>query len=334
MRLKQSLIILLALAVLGGCATTSVPTEDNQRLQNLQAELERLLQDTELVERVPLAVADAERAARRARSDEVTGAERTHRMAIAEKRIEIARAESYRVEAEQAAEAIDQTITALRLNASRLEVAQARAEAEQARLSSVATQEEIQRTRQQAMSAAERAEAAAERERMAREEAEAARRLSEAQATEIALARREAELASEAAESLRRRLELMALRETDRGMVITLGDVLFATGETRLANDAQSNLADVVELLQSEPDKKVRIEGHTDSTGNESVNLRISQQRADAVKAELVNLGVEPGRIDAVGMGEDFPIASNDTGEGRSQNRRVDVILLEDEPSP
>ena len=319
------------IAVLTGCAATSVPTEDNQRLQNLTAELERLLQDTEINERVPLAVADAERAVRQTQSSDITASELTHRIAIAEKRIEIARAQAYRVEAEDAAEAIDQTITTLRLNASRLEVAQARAEAEQARLTSVATEEEIQRTREQALSAAERAEEAAERERMAREEAEAARRLSEAQATEIALARREAELASEAAASLRRRLELMALRETDRGMVITLGDVLFATGETNLAEDAQSNLADVVELLQTEPDKEVRIEGHTDSTGNESVNLRISQQRADAVKAQLVSLGVASERIEAVGMGEDFPIASNDTAEGRSQNRRVDVILLEDE---
>ena len=328
--MKRMLLATALIALLSGCAVTAVPTESNQRAQNLQAELQRLLDDADVAERVPLAVADAERAARRARDSEISGAERTHRIAIAEKRIEIARAQSYRVEAEQAAEQVDETITTLRLNASRLEVAQARAEAEQARMTSMATEEEIQRTRQQALSAAERAEQAAERERMAREEAEAARRLSEAQATEIALARREADLASEAAASLRRRLELMALRETDRGMVITLGDVLFATGETTLAEDAQSNLNDVVELLQTEPGKQVRIEGHTDSTGNEAVNLRISQQRADAVKERLVSLGIASGRIESVGMGEDFPIASNDTSDGRSQNRRVDVILLED----
>lgn len=327
--MMRLLTAVAALALLVACATP-MPSENDQRLQNLKADLQRLISDTEVAERVPFAVADAERSVRSATAEDINADERYHRVVMAEKRIEIARAESYRVEAEQAIEQIDREINDLRLNASRLEVARARAEAEQARLTNVATQEEIQRTRQQALSAAELAQQATERERMAREEAEAARRLSEAQATEIALARREAELASEAAESLRRRLELMALRETDRGMVITLGDVLFATGQTTLQPESQTNLADVAELLQSEPDKRVRIEGHTDSTGNESVNLRISQQRADAVKAQLVTLGVESSRIEAVGMGQDFPIASNDTAEGRSQNRRVDVILLED----
>lgn len=323
-------IFILLLTSLVGCAAPR-PSENDQRLQNLRAELDRLLEDSAVTERVPLAVADAERAVRAAMSEGINGDERYHRTVMAEKRIEIARAEAYRVEAEQQIEAIDRDTTRLQLNASRLEIQRARAEAEQARLASIATQEEIQRTRQQAMTAEELRLEAAERERMAREEAEAARRLTEAQATEIALARREAELASEAAASLRRRLELMELRETDRGMVITLGDVLFAVGETILAQEAQSNLSDVVELLQSEPSKRVRIEGHTDSTGAEAVNLRISQQRADAVREELIALGVDADRIEAVGMGQDFPIASNDNAEGRSQNRRVDVILLDDQ---
>jgi outer membrane protein OmpA-like peptidoglycan-associated protein len=323
-------IALVIVLMVGACATPR-PSENDQRIQNLRAELDRLLQDTAITERVPLAVADAERAVRSATSEGINGDERYHRTVMAEKRIEIARAEAYRVEAEQQIEVIDENTTRLQLNASRLEIQRARAEAEQARLASIATQEEIQRTRQQALTAEELRAQATERERMAREEAEAARRLTEAQATEIALARREAELASEAAASLRRRLELMELRETDRGMVITLGDVLFAVGETALAAQAQSNLADVVELLQSEPDKRVRIEGHTDSTGAEAVNLRISQQRADAVRDQLIALGVNADRIEAVGMGQDFPIASNDSAQGRSQNRRVDVILLDDQ---
>lgn len=329
--MMRALCSVAFLLVLVACATP-MSSENDQRLQNLRAELTRLLEDTEVAQRVPLAVADAERAVRAATSEGITGDERYHRMVMAEKRIEIARAESYRVQAEQDIEAIEEATTALRLRASQLEVQRARAEAEQARLASVATEEEIQRTRQQALTAEDLRQQASESARLAREEAEAARRLTEAQATEIALARREAELASEAAASLQRRLELMELRETDRGMVITLGDVLFDTGETSMAEQAKSNLADVVELLQSEPNKRVRIEGHTDSTGAQAVNLRISQQRADAVADELIARGVSAERIEAVGMGPDFPIASNDTAEGRSQNRRVDVILLEDAP--
>jgi len=180
------------------------------------------------------------------------------------------------------------------------------------------------------MTAEEMREEAARREQQSREEAQAARRLAEAQASEIELARREAELASETAESLRRRLEYLELRETDRGVVVTLGDVLFASGETTLQPEAQENLEDVVELLQTEPDKAIRIEGHTDSTGSAQSNMRISRLRAEAVRDALVRLGISADRIQAIGMGEDFPIASNETAEGRSRNRRVDVIVLND----
>ena len=129
---------------------------------------------------------------------------------------------------------------------------------------------------------------------------------------------------------MRRQLENLQLRQTESGVVVTLGDVLFETGQTELRDDALESLVEVVDLLQSEPDKFIRIEGHTDSTGNPETNLRISQQRADAVLEALVQLGVDPMRITAIGMGQDFPIATNESDEGRAQNRRVDVILLDD----
>ncbi len=322
-------IALLALMILGlsGCATTP---RDDGALANLQSDLDSFREDSELSERVPLALADAERAVRAAAADGLGEDERAHRIRIAEKRIEIARAEAFRAQARAQIDELDEQRTQLLLRASRLEVEQARREAEEARLVSATTLEEIERARRAAMSADEQREEAARREREAREEAEAARRVAEAQASEIELARREAQLASEAADSLRRRLELMELRETDRGVVITLGDVLFELGQTELADEARANLDDVVELLQSEPDRRVRIEGHTDSTGPAQVNMRISQERAESVQRELVALGIDADRIQAVGMGEEFPIATNQTEDGRSQNRRVDVILLHD----
>ncbi|HMB59516.1 MAG TPA: OmpA family protein, partial [Xanthomonadales bacterium] len=143
------------------------------------------------------------------------------------------------------------------------------------------------------------------------------------------LARREADLAAEQAQSLRRQLENLQLRQTESGVVVTLGDVLFETGETELKPEAQTSLVEVVDLLQSEPDKKIRIEGHTDSVGDAAANVRLSEQRAQSVLDALVSLGVDGSRITSVGMGEDFPIATNDTEEGRSKNRRVDVILLD-----
>ncbi len=329
-RLLPATALVIALGVIlatSGCAT---PQRDDGALVNLRSDLASFRDDSELSGRVPLALADAERAVRAAAADGLNEDERAHRIRIAEKRIEIARAEAFRAQARARIDELDQERTQLLLRASRLEVEQARREAEEARLISATTLEEIERARRAAMTADEQRDEAARREREAREEAQAARRLAEAQASEIELARREAQLASEAADSLRRRLELMELRETDRGVVITLGDVLFELGQTDLADYARANLEDVVELLQSEPDRRIRIEGHTDSTGTAQVNMRISQARADSVRRELIALGVDAERIQAVGMGQEFPIASNESEDGRRQNRRVDVILLYD----
>jgi len=325
MRLVISALLTVLLAA---CAVQ--PPRENADLRNLRSDLQEFRNDEELSSRVPLALADAERAVRSASAEGLSEAELAHRIHLAGKRLEIARAEAFRAQAQSEIDAVEQERTRLLLRASRLEVEQARREAEQAWRQSQAAQEEVERSRLEAMTAEELREEAARREREAREEAQAARRLAEAQASEIELARREAELASETAESLRRRLEYLELRETDRGVVVTLGDVLFASGETTLQAEAKSRLDDVVDLLASEPDKQIRIEGHTDSTGSASANMRISRLRAEAVRDALVEKGIGSDRIQAVGMGQDFPIASNDSAEGRSQNRRVDVILLND----
>lgn len=324
------LVLMGALTALLLAACVTQPPRDNSALRNLNRDLEEFRGETELSNRVPLPLADAERAVRSANAEGLSEAELSHRIHLASKRLEIARAEAFRAQAVEQIAAVEEERTRLLLRASRLEVEQARREAERAMLQSGAAREEAERTRMEAMTAQELSEQAAERERAARLEAEAARRLAEAQASEIELARREAELATETAASLRRRLEYLELRETDRGVVVTLGDVLFASGETRLQPAARSQLDDVVRLLQEAPEKQIRIEGHTDSTGSESVNMRISRQRAEAVQQALVDLGVAASRIRAVGMGPDFPIASNESADGRSKNRRVDVILLND----
>ncbi len=320
------LCAMLALALaLTGCATPAPPPG---LIENLQADLQNLLADEETVELAPAAVAEARTAVRRARVEDLDADARLHRVRVARKHVEIARAEAFAERARREADAVEEHRTDLVVQASRLEVLQARREAEEALMESTATREEMQRAQVEAMSAEERSQRAAADAQRAREEAAQARRLAEAQSEEIELARREADLANQAADSLRRRLEYMEYRQTDRGVVITLGDVLFEVGEADLLPVAQQNLGDVIELLDSEPDAAIRIEGHTDATGPAQLNLRLSEQRAMAVREALTDLGVDAGRMNAVGMGEDFPIATNETEEGRARNRRVDVILL------
>ena len=94
-------------------------------------------------------------------------------------------------------------------------------------------------------------------------------------------------------------------------------------------------LADVAQVLKDTPAiKKVRIEGHTDSVGNDTTNLKLSQKRADSVMAQLIKLGIDPGRLEAVGFGESKPIASNATKAGRAENRRTEFNIVDDQNPP
>jgi len=325
-RKLQLLLGLVTVLLLSGCQTA--PKKD-LALERIRNQLSELQSDTELAGYAQLALGEAERAVRAAESATGNETQRIHLVYMADRRIQIARAAAQREKMEDDLAELRLEHSRLLVKASQLETERARMEADQARMMSQATAEDAERARMEAESAMTREEESALRARRAREEAEQAKALAESSAQAASLAKREANLASEQAQSLRRQLDNLQLRETESGVVVTLGDVLFETGQTELKPDAVSSLAEVVDLLQSEPEKKIRIEGHTDAVGEASTNLGLSQQRADSVQKTLVDLGVEAARITSVGMGEDFPIATNDTEEGRNKNRRVDVILLD-----
>jgi outer membrane protein OmpA-like peptidoglycan-associated protein len=318
---------LAGLVLLSAC--TTAPKKD-LALEQVRAQLDELRSNEELAGYAPLALGEAERALRTAETATGNDTYRIHLIYMADRRIQIARAIAQREQLEDEYDRLNDERNALLLRASQLEAERARLEAEQARLISEAQAEDARRAREEANLAAQREAESTRSAQQAQEEAAQARALAASSVTEAELARREAELATEQANTLRRQLENLQLRQTESGVVVTLGDVLFESGETELREEAMGSLVEVVDLLQSEPDKQIRIEGHTDSTGNAETNLQISQQRADAVLTALVSLGVDAARITSAGMGQDFPIASNETEEGRAQNRRVDVILLDD----
>ena len=123
--------------------------------------------------------------------------------------------------------------------------------------------------------------------------------------------------------------QIARVKEESRGTVITLdGSVLFVSGKSELLPIAQKKLDDVAKALNDiDEQQKIVIEGHTDSNGNDDSNMRLSQQRADSVKNYLVSRGVKADRVTSVGKGESTPVASNDTAEGRANNRRVEIIV-------
>jgi len=158
----------------------------------------------------------------------------------------------------------------------------------------------------------------------AHRKAEAAQ--SETEAAEATAAVAAADAAKNAQE-LQRQIDMLEAEATNRGLVLTLGDVLFATGKSNLNPGDTSSLDKLVVFLDQYPDRDVAIEGHTDDVGSADMNQVLSQHRADSVKSYLVQQGIRAQRISASGLGESQPVANNQTATGRQQNRRVEVII-------
>jgi len=172
-------------------------------------------------------------------------------------------------------------------------------------------------------------------------EVEAARRQTETAQQTAEEARRQAETAQQTAEQQAARdqaliaqqemqLKELEAKKTDRGLVITLGDVLFSVNKAELSPGGTRNVRKLADFLNQYPQRKVLIEGHTDSTGSHSLNEALSERRADAVRTALIDMGVSSDRIETRGYAEAYPVANNRTAAGRQLNRRVEIILSDD----
>jgi outer membrane protein OmpA-like peptidoglycan-associated protein len=122
--------------------------------------------------------------------------------------------------------------------------------------------------------------------------------------------------------------EITNIKETSRGLVISLSDILFDVNQATLKAGAANNVQKIAAILNQYPNYNISVEGHTDSQGSDSYNQSLSERRAAAVRAQLISGGVPEARITSKGFGESQPVASNDTPAGRQQNRRVEVIVL------
>jgi outer membrane protein OmpA-like peptidoglycan-associated protein len=142
---------------------------------------------------------------------------------------------------------------------------------------------------------------------------------------------REATEAQQRAQAAEAALAELKARQTDRGMVMTLGDVLFDTGKATLKPGAQLTLDRLAGYLAANPSTRVIIEGHTDSTGSDATNQALSEQRASSVADALRMRGIGSDRVEIVGLGEAYPVASNASPAGRTQNRRVEIVLSDEQ---
>jgi outer membrane protein OmpA-like peptidoglycan-associated protein len=147
---------------------------------------------------------------------------------------------------------------------------------------------------------------------------------------QAAMAQDQTRMMAERAAKLEALLVDLNAKKTERGMVVTIGDVLFATNEANLTPNGMSTLRKLADVMAQNPERSVLVEGFTDSTGSSSYNQNLSQRRANAVAMALGSMGVARERIAMKAYGEAFPVAANDTASNRQLNRRVEIVLSND----
>jgi outer membrane protein OmpA-like peptidoglycan-associated protein len=286
----RSLIgVAVAAALFVGCA--SVPQHPDGSAQ-VRAKLTTLQSEPSLANRAPVALKDAEAAVKVAEMTEKDLVLAAHRVYIADRKVDTARALAETSYSEHERTALTE-------------------QSEKARLDS--------RTRE---ADAAKNDALVARAESAEQKLAAGTARSDADAAQLA-----ANASQLQAAELQRQLEILQARPTDRGLVLTLGDTLFATGKADIKSGATANLDKLTTFLNEYPKRTAAIEGFTDSMGSDEMNQSLSERRADAVKRYLVGRGVGSDRLTSSGRGEDSPVADNESATGRQQNRRVEVVI-------
>lgn len=164
----------------------------------------------------------------------------------------------------------------------------------------------------------------------ARQQAAISQETVEQQAAALAAASAKSQHDQEVIAQQEQQLKDLNAKKTARGLVITLGDVLFSTNKAQLKSGGMRNMQKLADFLNQYPQHKVLIEGYTDSIGSDSLNQKLSERRAMSVKTALIDMGISSDRISTQGYGEAFPVAGNETASSRQLNRRVEIILSDE----
>ena len=309
-------VALLAVAVLAGCSTLPASDSPLAQARNDYNNAQANPQVTSLAAGELKQASDSLDKANNASSKGERSALVDHLAYVAKQQVAIARETA-------------------RQKAAELEVANASAERDRVRLD--ARTREAESAQRSAEAAQRSAEAAQRQSEVSQRSAEAAQRQAAAErqaANEAELIAQAARQQAQDAESRSRQLEAqlkdMEAKKTDRGMVITLGDVLFDTNQAQLKSGAMRNLQKLADFFKQYPQRKVMIEGFTDSTGSKSRNQDLSDERANSVRTALLGMGISADRIASRGYGESYPVAGNDTAAGRQLNRRVEIVVSDD----
>lgn len=308
LRVSAIAVMVVLSFVLSACA--SKPTSP-QGAAEVRGKLAILQDNPDLANSARVEIREAEEAVRIAeqplsrKEDQGLG---KHRVYMADQKVEIASAVAETRYAESQRALLGEERDQARLQARTLEADKARSDADRLR------------------GDASRARSEADAVRLATAEAA----LLSAESSSAAAATRAAQSTADAtiqAAELQRQIDELQAKATDRGLVVTLGDVLFETGSAELQSGGSNSLNKLVNFLNEYPAQRVLVEGHTDNVGNADFNQGLSQRRAESVRNYLVQQGIDSQRISTSGMGLTQPVASNDSAGGRLKNRRVEIVI-------
>jgi outer membrane protein OmpA-like peptidoglycan-associated protein len=329
--LKMFMAATTTALLLGACSTQLAAPEGSA---DARARLMVLQANPELASRAPIEIRDAGLAVSVAERPERDADVARHRVLIADQKVEIAGAwaqsrlyEDQRTALSAEAESARLASRTREADLARSDARTARNEADVAQDAAAAARSQTQAARNDASSARTAADIARGQAAVAVSEADSARTDASVARNQTDLARRDTAAAQAETAELQRQISELNARTTDRGLIVTLGDVLFETGNSNLRAGIAGNLDNLVAFLNRYPERTVIIEGHTDSVGTESSNMGLSQRRADSVQAYLISRGIAGTRLSSSGKGELSPISDNETTTGRQQNRRVEVVI-------
>lgn len=308
-------VLLLSCALVAGCATEAQRTAVKNQLDRATAAYEKARTDPYARTYAPFPLHDAE-SALLAANETSSLTKQAHYGYVAEKRAQTAMAIAEGRKAERDLTMLSKETSDILARAREREARAARADAD-------VRGQELGKTRQEMAT-------------MSRQGEDARRRM-EAQALEMERARGTAELKTREIELTSKELAELKAHHSERGLTFTPADVFFSfsTGSADIAPGGTRSIEKLAVLLQKHPKVTVLIEGHTDSAGPDQINAPLSEKRAQSVKHLLVGKGISPDRVVTRGYGKQYPVAPNDSSYGRQQNRRVEVVILDDDtPAP
>ena len=312
---KPLALAALCATLFAGCATMGT----NASLEAARADVNAAAANPDVVSKAPLELKTAQEAlgrADRAQREHEDSVEVDHQAYLATTRARTAQ------DFASARRATDD-LTQVQADVDKMRLAMRTREADMARAQAAQSARQADVARADAAAANRDAAYAAQ-------QAGVARLMADAEREKAAQAKQDAMSAEERVRVLQMKIAEVEARETERGLLVTLGDVLFQTGRSELQPVAAPRLDKLAGFLKQFPEKKLLIEGYTDSVGSHQLNMELSQRRAEAVKMALVQRGIDASRMTIGGYGENYPVASNQSTDGRQLNRRVEVVVSDE----